>query len=63
MERRSFIRLVASSVVAVPVLTVSSLARSEKQDKLPAALPHQVLTSRAWNDVIDRVNDLSERVL
>jgi hypothetical protein len=64
MERRNFIKFVSTGIVATPMLTVSSLAKATKSDKpLPPVVPYQTLTAETMNQLIQRVNDISDRVL
>ena len=64
MERRKFIKFIGAGTVAAPLLTISSLAQVGKKSKqLPTAVPNQVLTAQAWNDLVSRVNQISEQVL
>lgn len=64
MERRRFIKFIGTGAVATPLLTISSLAQAGKKSKqLPATVPGQVLTAQAWNDLVNKVNEISEQVL
>jgi len=65
MNRRSFIRFSSSALIATPLVVVSAASSLGKQNsaELPHLQPGSVLTSKHWNDVVARVNELSERTL
>jgi hypothetical protein len=64
MERRRFIKFIGTGAVATPLLTISALAQTGRKPKeLPTAVHGQVLTSQSWNDLVSRVNQISEQVL
>lgn len=65
MNRRSFIRFSSSALVATPLVVISAASSLGKQKsaELPHLQPGSILTSNHWNDVVARVNELTERIL
>ena len=65
MNRRKFINFSSSALVAVPLLTISEIPRLGKKPipEIPVGKPGQILTSESWNEVVGRVNLISEQIL
>lgn len=65
MDRRKFLRFSSTAVVSTPLITIGALANigREKPARIEKLQSGDVLTSRAWNDIVDRLNLLSERDL
>lgn len=59
-SRRSFLRTTAISAVSAPFLVVRELTKPASQN-LPHAKAGQLMRSTDWNDLIDRVNQLSQQ--
>ena len=65
LNRRKFISFSSSALVAAPLLTISEISRLGKKPipEIPVGKPGQILTSESWNEVVDRLNVISEQVL
>lgn len=65
MDRRHFIRFISSGVVSAPVITITAMSTAMssatvEKKPLPKMVSGQVLTSESWNNVVERINYLSE---
>jgi hypothetical protein len=63
MDRRRFLRALGVAASTVPVAAVgavSAVARPVRQP-LPRAHRFMILTEERWNELVDRINDLSAR--
>jgi len=65
MNRRKFIHFSSSAIIAAPLLTISEISKLGKKPikPIPAGKSGQVLTSESWNEIVNRVNVISDQVL
>lgn len=59
-SRRDALRLLGISAATGPLILAQELTRPHRQP-LPTAQTGSILTADAWNAVVDRINELSER--
>jgi hypothetical protein len=65
MNRRKFIHFSSSAMIAAPLLTISEISRLGKKPvkSIPVGKSGQVLTAESWNEIVNRVNVISDQVL
>lgn len=59
MNRRGFLGAGAGLALAAPFALARELAKPERR-KLPVVQSGAILSAAMWNDVIERINELSE---
>lgn len=60
MNRRSFLRTSAVAAAAAPLLVLRELTKPPSRG-LPHVRSGEIMRVQSWNELVDRVNDLSQR--
>lgn len=60
MNRRSFIRLIPLSIFILLGQGISLLLRIRARKAIPKQHQYELVTADKWNEIVDRVNQLSE---